>query len=41
MKFDTSELLKILAHLSLEGETFEICRAALKLQVALQATQRG
>lgn len=38
--FDRTELLNTLAHLSLEGETFEICLAALKLQAALQAANQ-
>jgi hypothetical protein len=35
--FEMSKLLDVLAYLSLEGDTFEVCRAALKLQVALKA----
>jgi len=35
MKLD--ELLKILADLSVNGESYEICLYALKLQVALQS----
>jgi hypothetical protein len=33
MKYD--ELMKVLADLSIDGESFEICLLALKLQVAL------
>jgi hypothetical protein len=31
-----NELLDLLGDMSIEGETFEICLAALKLQVALK-----